>query len=153
MIYDYCVIGAGIVGITTAYQLINRYPKAKIILMEKEKQVATHQTGRNSGVVHAGIYYKSGSLKSKFCMQGLRETYRFAEQHSIPYNKIGKLIVATNDYESSVLENLYQNRKDELNLKLLSEAQVTSIEPHLRSLFLRTYSTRQYESQMHSSII
>lgn len=133
MIYDYCIVGAGIVGISTAHQLINKYPKAKIILIEKEKQAATHQTGRNSGVVHAGIYYKSGSLKSSFCMQGLRETYRFAEQHSIPYKKTGKLIVATNDQESSVLEKLYQNRKDELNLQLLSRSQVRSIEPNLRS--------------------
>ena len=133
LIYDYCIVGAGIIGISTAYQLMNKYPKAKIILVEKEKQAAIHQTGRNSGVVHAGIYYKSGSLKSSFCIQGLKETYQFAEQYSIPFKKIGKLIVATNDHESSVLENLYQNRKDELNLKLLSEAQVTSIEPHLRS--------------------
>lgn len=133
LIYDYCIVGAGIIGISTAYQLINKYPKAKIVLIEKEKQVAIHQTGRNSGVVHAGIYYKSGSLKSSFCIQGLRETYQFAEQHSIPFKKIGKFIVATNDQESSVLEKLYQNRKDELNLKLLSKGQVLSIEPNLRS--------------------
>jgi (S)-2-hydroxyglutarate dehydrogenase len=133
MIYDYCVIGAGIVGIATAYQLKTRYPTAKIIIIEKEKQAAAHQTGRNSGVVHAGIYYKAGSLKSTFCKQGLTETYRFAEQHSIPFNKTGKLIVATNDKEAYVLEKLYQDRKDELNISLLSRAEVSSIEPNLKA--------------------
>lgn len=131
MIYDYCIIGAGIVGITTAFKLINRYPKAKIILIEKEKHISTHQTARNSGVVHAGIYYKTGSLKSKFCYQGLMDTYRFADKYSVNYQKIGKLIVATNDQESSIIEKLYYDRKGELNLQLLSKTQVSSIEGNL----------------------
>lgn len=131
MQYDFCIIGAGIVGLSTAYKLKNKYPKAKIILVEKEKKVSTHQTGRNSGVVHAGIYYKNGSLKSKFCKQGLKETYQFADQHSINYKKIGKLIVATNDQEASVLEALYHDHKSEVNLQLISATQASSIEPNL----------------------
>lgn len=133
MIYDYCIIGAGIVGITTAFQLINKHPKAKIILIEKEKQISTHQTARNSGVVHAGIYYKRGSLKSKFCKQGIMDTYQFADKYSVNYQKIGKLIVATTDQESSILEKLYYDRKDELNLQLLSKTQVSSIEENLKA--------------------
>ena len=91
MVYDFCIIGGGIVGLSTTYKLKRKFPKAKIVLIEKEKKIAMHQTGRNSGVVHAGIYYKSGSLKSIFCKQGLKDTYSFADKNSIKYKKIGKL--------------------------------------------------------------
>jgi len=131
MVYDFCIIGGGIVGLSTTYKLKRKFPKAKIVLIEKEKKIAMHQTGRNSGVVHAGIYYKSGSLKSIFCKQGLKDTYSFADKNSIKYKKIGKLIIATNDKEESILENLYHDHRDDVNLKLLSRSQISKIEPNL----------------------
>lgn len=131
MVYDFCIIGGGIVGLSTAYKLKTKFPMAKIVLIEKEKKVAMHQTGRNSGVVHAGIYYKNGSLKSIFCKQGLKETYNFAQKHSINYRKIGKLIVATNDREVSVLESLYNEHRDDVNLRFLTSSQTSNIEPNL----------------------
>ena len=99
MIYDYIIIGGGIVGVSTAWQLQQRYPDKKILLLEKESEFATHQTGHNSGVIHAGVYYEPGSLKAKFCREGVNATINFCKQHNIPFNQCGKLLVATNGLE------------------------------------------------------
>ncbi|WP_299004296.1 L-2-hydroxyglutarate oxidase [uncultured Shewanella sp.] len=106
--YDYVVIGAGIVGMATACELQRRQPHASIVVLEKERAVALHQTGRNSGVIHAGVYYAPGSLKAQFCTQGNRETKAFCRQHDIPFEECGKLIVATQAAELPQLDILLE---------------------------------------------
>ena len=106
VIYDYCVIGAGIVGLSTAMQLLERFPTSSVVVLEKEAGPALHQTGRNSGVIHAGVYYAPGSLKARFCREGLRRTIAFCRQNDIQYEQCGKLLVATNDKEMSRLADL-----------------------------------------------
>lgn len=99
MIYDFCVIGGGIVGLATALRLLECRPGASLVLVEKETDVATHQTGHNSGVVHAGVYYAPGSLKARLCTAGAEATKAFAARHGIPLEVCGKLIVATSPLE------------------------------------------------------
>ncbi len=133
--YDYLVIGSGIIGVSVAYHLKLKHKNAKILLLEKESKPFQHQTSHNSGVIHAGIYYKPDSLKSNFCIQGLHDTYNFCDKHNVPYKKIGKLIVATNSDEAEKLNNLFLRAKSlDLNLKLLSKKEVKKIEPNLNSL-------------------
>ena len=90
--YDFLIIGGGIVGVSTAWQLQQRYPQKKILLVEKESRYAVHQTGHNSGVIHAGVYYAPGSLKAQFCREGAQATVDFCRQHAIPYDQCGKLL-------------------------------------------------------------
>lgn len=97
--YDFIIIGGGIVGMSTAMHLIKVYPDAKILLLEKESGPARHQTGHNSGVIHAGVYYTPGSLKARFCLEGNKATKAFCTQHGIPFDECGKLLVATNELE------------------------------------------------------
>lgn len=93
------IVGGGIVGTASARELLIRNPNWKIAVVEKEKQLASHQSGHSSGVIHAGIYYKPGSLKAKLCVEGLRLSYKYFDEKKIPYKKVGKLIVATNPEE------------------------------------------------------
>lgn len=97
--YDFVIIGGGIIGMSTAMQLAGEYPDAQILLLEKESGAARHQTGHNSGVIHAGVYYTPGSLKAKFCLEGNRATKAICDEHGIRYDTCGKLLVATNDVE------------------------------------------------------
>lgn len=97
--YDLVVVGGGIVGAATARELILRHPKWKVAIVEKENQLAVHQSGHNSGVIHAGIYYKPGSLKAKLCVEGMKLMYAYLDKKGIPYKKCGKLIVATDETE------------------------------------------------------
>ncbi|KDM89755.1 L-2-hydroxyglutarate oxidase [Photobacterium galatheae] len=110
--YDYLVIGGGIVGVATACELQRRYPDDKILLIEKESQLARHQTGHNSGVIHAGVYYTPGSLKARFCKEGVQRTLTFCEQHDIPVESCGKLLVATNKTELSRMAALFERCKE-----------------------------------------
>ena len=103
---DVAIVGAGIVGLATAYQLLERRPGLRVTIIEKEPDVAMHQSGHNSGVVHAGIYYAPGSLKASLCTEGKAELERFAEHHGIPLERCGKLIVALSDHELPGLEAL-----------------------------------------------
>ena len=96
-IYDIVVVGAGIVGITTAYEYYNRFPQKKILIIEKESKISTHQTKRNSGVIHSGIYYKPESLKAKNCLLGYQLLLEFAKTNNIKHQITGKLIVAFNE--------------------------------------------------------
>lgn len=107
--YNVVIVGGGIVGVSTSWQLKQQYPDAAILLLEKEKCLAVHQTGHNSGVVHAGVYYKPGSLKSVFCKQGAIETKAFCKEHNLPLVKCGKLLVATNDTEVKRMKVLESN--------------------------------------------
>lgn len=97
--YDYIVIGAGIIGISTAWQLQRAFPGSSVLVLEKESLPARHQTGRNSGVIHAGVYYAPGSLKAQFCKEGNRATKQFCSDHGIRFEQCGKLLVATNEQE------------------------------------------------------
>ncbi|MBE0369943.1 L-2-hydroxyglutarate oxidase [Pseudoalteromonas aurantia] len=105
--FDYVIIGSGIVGLSTALELKQSHPNATVAVIEKESELAIHQTGRNSGVIHAGVYYKSGSLKAEFCKAGSQATKDFCEEHNIEYQQPGKLVVATNQVELERLEKLH----------------------------------------------
>lgn len=104
--YDFVIIGGGIVGVSTAWQLQRRFPDAVILLVEKEADLAQHQTGHNSGVIHAGVYYQPGSLKADFCKRGAAATMAFCREHAIPVVQCGKLLVATDDVEAERMHAL-----------------------------------------------
>ncbi len=104
MIYEFCVIGGGIVGLATAMTLLKRRPGASLILLEKETSLGRHQTGHNSGVIHAGIYYTPGSLKAELCRRGSQATKDFCTEHGIPFEVCGKHLVATNAIEAERME-------------------------------------------------
>ncbi len=103
---DIVIVGGGIVGAATMYKLQVKYPSLRILLIEKEAELAAHQTGHNSGVIHSGIYYKPGSAKARNCVEGRRELVRFAKEHHIPHDVCGKLIVATDESEIPDLERI-----------------------------------------------
>ena len=133
--YDYAVVGGGIVGISTAMHLGKKFPGARILLLEKESSPAQHQTGRNSGVIHSGIYYKPGSFKASFAKSGARSMVAFCEEHGIPHNVCGKVIVATNQNELPLLENLYQRGlQNEVPVEKVSAERVREIEPHVNCI-------------------
>lgn len=133
--YDFCIIGAGIVGLATAYSLSKRHPKAQIVILEKEATPGFHQTGHNSGVIHAGIYYAPGSSKAILCRKGLDETKHFCNKYQIPFDECGKLIVATNDIELERIEALYKRAAaNELKLERISGDRLNKIEPNITGL-------------------
>jgi L-2-hydroxyglutarate oxidase len=103
---DYLVIGGGIVGLSTAMQLAKAYPDSTVRVLEKEDRLAVHQTGHNSGVIHAGVYYAPGSLKAKFCRAGVEATIAFCTRHQIPFEQCGKLLVATTPIELERMDAL-----------------------------------------------
>src|ERR1043166_8140757 len=105
--FDYVIVGGGIVGLAVGYALQQKKPGVRIAILEKEGDWAEHQTGRNSGVIHSGIYYKPGSLKAKLCRDGNRRLLEFCQQHDIRYEICGKVIVATSPDELPRLQNLY----------------------------------------------
>lgn len=132
---DACVIGGGIVGLATAYTLLQRRPGSSVVVLEKEDAVAQHQTGHNSGVIHAGIYYEPGSLKARLCRAGARWTKDFCDHHDIPYLTTGKLIVATDPGEMQRLEALYQRGLvNQIELQRVSAAELAEREPRVRGL-------------------
>lgn len=108
---DLVVVGGGIVGLATALDLQRRLPGARLLLLEKEGQTATHQTGRNSGVIHAGVYYAPGSLKARFCRDGAAATRAFCDEHALPYEDCGKLIVATDPAELPRMDALFDRAR------------------------------------------
>lgn len=130
LVYDYLIIGGGIVGCSVAWQLQQAQPAARIALLEKEALLSAHQTGHNSGVVHAGIYYAPGSLKADFCRQGNAQTLAFCRQYGIPVQITGKLLVATSAGELPRMQALYQ-RSQALQLKttLISASELRDLEP------------------------
>ena len=103
--YDIVIIGGGIVGLATGYQILKAYPNKKLLVLEKEKNVGMHQTGHNSGVIHSGIYYKPGSLKVKNCRYGIELLKKFCDNNDIQYEMCGKIIVATKDDELDSLSD------------------------------------------------
>lgn len=141
--YDFAVIGGGVIGLSTAMALDERYPEAKILVLEKESSWAAHQTGRNSGVIHSGIYYKPGSLKAKLSREGSQALVHFCEKHGIPYEVCGKVIVAVDTEELPLLENLYQRGlANGLNVQKITAEEVKEIEPYVSCLGgIRVHST------------
>jgi (S)-2-hydroxyglutarate dehydrogenase len=130
MSHDVIIIGAGIVGLATAVQFQQRWPALSLLLLEKEHGPALHQSGRNSGVVHAGVYYEPGSLKARFCREGAAATYAFCQAHGLPFRKTGKLVVATSEAECARLRDLYERcRLNGLEPTLLSAEQLRELEP------------------------
>ncbi|MER5686358.1 L-2-hydroxyglutarate oxidase [Streptomyces sp. NPDC002205] len=133
--YDFCVIGGGIVGVATAWNILRRDPSAKVILVEKERALAAHQTGHNSGVIHAGIYYEPGSLKAKLCRRGAAWTKEFAAEQGIPFRECGKLLVATNQLELDRMQGLVERaRLNGIDAELLDRAALREREPMVAGL-------------------
>lgn len=132
MEYDIIVIGGGIVGLASAYKLQKSYPLLKILVLEKEKELASHQTGHNSGVIHSGIYYKPGSFKAKNCLDGRKELVAFCKEHEIEHDVCGKVIVATQDWELPQLEKIYnhgvQNQTE--GIRKITAEEIKELEPH-----------------------
>src|SRR5262245_22988804 len=108
MVYDSLIVGGGIVGLATAYRLQQLRPGSKVILLEKEPALGRHQTGNNSGVLHAGLYYKPGSVKAQLAVQGLQQMLSFCKEHKIRHEQCGKIVVATTPDELPRLENLWE---------------------------------------------
>ncbi len=133
--FDYAIVGGGIVGLSTALALSDRFPDRSIVLLEKEAALAAHQTGHNSGVIHSGIYYAPGSFKARFARAGNRSMQAFCQQHGIAHEICGKVIVATRTEELPLLEKLRQRGlQNELEAEQLDAAQLREIEPHVSGL-------------------
>src|SRR6185503_5249675 len=130
--YDVGVLGAGIVGLAVARELLHRYPKLKLGVLDKEPTIGQHQTGHNSGVLHSGIYYAPGSLKAKLCVEGQRELYTYCEQKGIPTDRCGKVIVASTEAEIPRLENILQRgtANGVQGLEMIGPELLKEIEPH-----------------------
>ncbi len=134
--FDLVIIGGGIVGLATALALRSQFPNYSLAVMEKEPELANHQTGHNSGVIHAGIYYKPGSYKAKLCVEGARQLMEFCEANGVRYNRCGKLIVATTDAELPRLQALYERGTANgiQGLEMIGPERVREIEPHARAV-------------------
>ncbi len=133
--YDFAVVGGGIVGLSTGMALYERFPNAKVVIIEKESVVAEHQTGHNSGVIHSGIYYKPGSFKARFARQGSKSMTEFCQTYGIDHDICGKVIVATKQEELPLLENLYQRGlQNELAIQKIGGDELKEIEPHVNGL-------------------
>lgn len=134
MRYDIAVIGAGVVGAAVAYRLRESLPDVRLLVLEKESAPAFHQSGRNSGVIHSGIYYKPGSLKARLCAQGREQLYEFAQREGIPHERCGKIILATDASELPRLQKLYERGLENgtPGIRLLSSAEITAYEPEAR---------------------
>lgn len=133
---DVVIIGGGIVGLATAHQLLTKNPSLKLLLIEKEAELCKHQTGNNSGVIHSGLYYKPGSLKATNCINGYNMLINFCKEEGIEYDLCGKVVVATDDHQKPLLENLYQrgleNGLDKISK--ISVEELKEIEPHVNGI-------------------
>ncbi len=149
MTYDIAVIGGGIVGLSFAMQATQRFPHLKVVVLEKEAGVAQHQTGHNSGVIHSGVYYKTGSLKARLCVAGAREMVEFCARHGIAHEVCGKLIVATTTEEIARLDDLLARGVGNglERLRLLEREAMLEVEPHvggLRALYVPSTGITDY---------
>lgn len=127
---DFIIIGAGILGLSLARELKTTHPDARIIILEKENQIGLHGSGRNSGVLHSGIYYPEGSLKAKLCLEGNRQLAAYCDAHHLPISRIGKVILPTKTTDDSILQTLYQRATHNgAEVKLIDEAELREIEP------------------------
>jgi L-2-hydroxyglutarate oxidase LhgO len=133
---DLAIIGGGIVGLATALALTEANPRLRLIMLEKEAKIASHQTGHNSGVIHSGIYYKPGSLKARTCVEGARRMKQFCDTHGIKWEACGKVIVATDERELPRLSNIYERGQANglSGLKMLTAEEVREYEPNCRAV-------------------
>lgn len=135
MIYDFCIIGGGIVGLATAMELLKRQPSASLVILEKENVLAKHQTGHNSGVIHAGIYYAPGSLKADLCKRGAEATKQFCTEHGIKFDVCGKLLVASTALEIQRMEALYaRSQLNGMKVERLDADELRRREPNIVGL-------------------
>ena len=130
--YDVAIVGGGIIGLSTAMHLTQRFPRLRVAVLEKERELATHQTGHNSGVIHSGIYYRPGSHKANFCVAGVQKLIRFCDENEIEYEQCGKVIVATDESELGRLDNLYERgvANGVEGLEMIGPERLREIEPH-----------------------
>ena len=130
--YDVTIIGGGIVGLATALKILDAYPRTKLLILEKEAQLARHQTGNNSGVIHSGLYYRPGSLKARSCVTGRKALIEFCNENSVPYELCGKVVVATSQEELPRLDELH--RRGVANglqgLEIIGTERLKELEPH-----------------------
>ncbi|MFZ3327007.1 MAG: L-2-hydroxyglutarate oxidase [Methylocella sp.] len=132
MTYDFAIIGAGIVGLAAAREILRARPRSSIILLEKENAVAWHQTGHNSGVIHSGIYYAPGSLKARLCREGAAATMAFCAEQGIKFENCGKLLVATNERERARMEALFERAKqNDIEVLPIDRAGLMRLEPNI----------------------
>jgi (S)-2-hydroxyglutarate dehydrogenase len=146
---DLLIVGAGIVGLATALEATRRFPGMRVLAVDKEDHVAAHQTGHNSGVIHSGLYYKTGSLKARNCVAGAASMKRFCQEQGVPFEECGKLVVATTPEEVPRLEQLHQRgiANGVPGLRMMEPAQFREIEPHcsgLRALHVPTTGIVDY---------
>lgn len=134
--YDVAIVGGGILGLATARAINERAPDARLVILEKESKLATHQTGHNSGVIHSGLYYKPGSYKARLCVEGARLMTAFCEEHGLRTERIGKVVVATEPAELPRLDTLYQRgvANGVPGVRMLEPDELREIEPHARAL-------------------
>lgn len=132
---DIVIIGGGIVGLAAAWKIHQRDPSQSMVVIEKEKQLAQHQTGRNSGVIHSGIYYKPGSLKAKNCREGKRQLEAFCSEHDVDFSVTGKVIVATHESELPALQRIFERgQQNGVNCELVDQPRLLELEPHVAGI-------------------
>jgi L-2-hydroxyglutarate oxidase LhgO len=132
--FDHCIIGAGVVGLAIAFKLSQRFPQAKILLIESHQQFGSETSSRNSEVIHAGIYYPENSLKAELCIKGSEQLYKFCDQYSVPYERIGKLIIARDNNDINQLESIQINaRKNNVELSLINQKGCQKLEPNVQA--------------------
>jgi L-2-hydroxyglutarate oxidase len=133
--FDIALVGGGIVGVSTALEMKKRYPDARVILIEKEERFAAHQTGHNSGVVHAGVYYEPGSLKADFCKRGAKATMDFCQTHNLPFRQCGKLLVATTSLEMERMKALEERcDRNKIHTRRIDQTKLNKMEPNIFGL-------------------
>lgn len=147
--FDVIIIGGGIVGLGVALEITRRFPRQRLLLLEKEDGVARHQSGHNSGVIHSGIYYRPGSMKAKLCVSGAAAMVEFCREHGIPHSVCGKVIVATQEDELPRLEELHKRGQANglTGLRLIGPEELREVEPHatgLRALVVPSTGTTDY---------
>lgn len=140
--FDVVVVGGGIIGLATARELLKRYPKARVAVVEKEREIAPHQTGHNSGVIHAGMYYVPGSVMAKTCVRGASLMYKYCEDKKLPHERVGKLIVAANEKEHAQVQLLFERgtANGVQGLRVLNGEEVRAMEPAVSAAYSALWS-------------
>jgi L-2-hydroxyglutarate oxidase len=135
-IYDITIVGGGIVGLATAYKLQRKYPNLTLAVLEKESQLAFHQTGRNSGVIHSGLYYRPGSYRALTCVNGRKQLVSFAEEHGVDYDICGKIVVATSEEELPRLDKIRENglKNGLVGIEVIDKKRIQEIEPYIAGI-------------------
>lgn len=135
-IYDITIVGGGIVGLATAYKLQRKFPHLTLAVLEKESQLAFHQTGRNSGVIHSGLYYRPGSYRALNCVNGRKQLVSFAEEHGVDYDVCGKIVVATSEEELPRLDKIRENglKNGLVGIEVIDRKRIQEIEPYIEGI-------------------